>query len=216
MPRTHTTVLTHQSLVDIPEAELVTRLLSDAHWRSRIIGLHGIPSDVLVLPSVPLVDFPGGPTGDIDLLLVPPALPSESIAAQVKRVKVHDDTFRTEAPNKLREIAKGARQANLLAQLGFSQVYYFVFVVVDSRIRNEGRISYEGLTPGLTAKLDAAITVQGLDPGVGLVHFEFVQPMDDEPLGAGTYGGKLKRLAAPATLPTHVTEWVIEVVKRHA
>ena len=216
MPNPAPGVLMHQSLANIHEPDLVARLLRDPHWRSRIIGLHGIPSDVLALPTVTLDGFPGAPEGDIDALLIPPNTPSEAIGVQIKRIKVQDDTFRTEAPNKLHELAKGTRQANLLAQLGFCQVFYFVFIVVDSRLQNGGRRSYEGLTSNLRAKLDAAVSVDGLDTRVGLAQFEFVQPLDDEPLGAGTFRGRLIRRAVPAIQPTHVTEWIMEVVRRHA
>lgn len=206
--------LTHPSLANIPESELITKLLSNIQWRHRIIGIEGIPSNVLALPNISLNGLPNTPSGDIDILLVPPGLASQSIAVQVKRIKVQDDTFRTESPNKLQEIPKGIRQANLLAQIGFAQVYYFVFVVVDSRLRNGGHITYEGLTSTLRSKLDEVISVNGLEPRVGLMHFDFIQPIDDEPLGAGSYRARLKRLATSAIQPQHITDWITEVASR--
>jgi hypothetical protein len=40
------------------------------------------------------------------------------------------------------------------------------------------------------------------------VHFEWVQPMDRPPLELATYGGSLENLAARATQPLELTEWL--------
>ena len=92
--------LRHKSLVDIPEGELVERLMGEPHWRERVVGLHGISSDVGVYLEVPLHGLPGEPKGDIDILLVPPGRPDFSTAVQVKRVKVGKSTFHTGMPGK--------------------------------------------------------------------------------------------------------------------
>jgi len=161
---------------------------------------------------VPLIDFPKALSGDIDILLVPPDRAELSIAIEVKRVKVAATAFAGGRPNKLKEIAKAYQQANRLAEAGFSQVYCFLLVVVDSRSNNEGRFSYEGLTTSLKQLIDTAISIEGLNDRVGLVHFEFVQPIDDEPLGSGTYGGDMKRLAIPVDQPEEVTAWIARLL----
>ena len=76
-----------------------------------------------------------------------------------------------------------------MKRLGFAQVYLYVLQVVDSRKQNDGLYKYDGATPELRAAIDAAVSPQGLEPRVGLVRHEFVQPMDHEPLEFGTYGG---------------------------
>ena len=58
-----------QSLASIPEDSLVQHLLSDRHWRSRLLGIRGIPDDVLTIQLVLLVGAPGGFEGDVDILL---------------------------------------------------------------------------------------------------------------------------------------------------
>src|SRR5205807_941816 len=103
--------------------------------------------------------------------------PDLAIAIEAKRVKVRSGRL-----NKLHDFKKGVRQANLLARIGFSQVYLFVFVVVDSREQNAGRMSYDGTDSYLRSVIEQAISVSDLDPRVGLMHYEFVQPMDHAPL----------------------------------
>lgn len=187
--------------------------MSDVHWRQRVIGLHGIPEDVVDYLEVPLKGL-GQLKGDIDILLVPPGRPECSTAIQVKRVKVSATGFKTGFPNKLSELSKLKEQANPLAEIGFWQVYSFVLVVVDSRNNNGGTFSYEGLTSALRIKIDSAISIEALARRVGLVRFEFVQPIDDRPLGAGTYFLHPKRMAQTISQPEEVTAWVQQAIKR--
>jgi hypothetical protein len=201
----------YNSIADFKETDLILQLLADEHWRQRLIGLNGIPDDSDLYPEVSL-DGLEGLEGDIDLLLVPPGKPEYSTAIQVKRVKVNESSFATDAPNKLAELKKLKQQANPLDHVGFWQVYCFVLVAVDSRSHNAGAFSYAGLTPSLRAKINDAISLESLSVRVGLVHFEFVQPIEDRPLGAGTYFVRPKRVAKTLPQPSNVTEWVRQAV----
>ena len=206
------THLLHRSVADVDESELVKTLMAHVHWRERTISLHGIPDGAEPYLKVLLKGLPNDPRGDIDILLVAPSLAWQAVAMEVKRIKVHGGTFQTEMPNKLKELAKGAEQAKLLADIGFSQVYYLVCVVVDSRANNNGRNTFEGLTPVLNAKIDNAIASIELDRRVGLVHCEFVQPMDHQPFTTGTSHTHLVRPALRAVQPEAVSDWVEGVV----
>ena len=203
----------HDSIADIEEKDLIRHFAADEHWRQRLLGLYGIPDDVVLYPEVPLEGLQDL-EGDIDLLLVSPGRPEFSTAIQAKRVKVSGSSFATDAPNKLPELRKLKHQANPLARVGFWQVYCFVLVAVDSRSNNAGAFSYAGLTPSLRAKINDAISLESLTDRVGLVHFEFVQPIDDRPLGAGTYFVRPKRMAQTRAQPADVTAWVKQAILR--
>jgi len=198
----------HASLADIPERELVAKLMSDMQWRERLVGIHGIPFNAEFALEVPLDGLPHDPKGDIDILLAAPSHPEVSTAVQVKRVKVSGGSFPSGNPNKLGELGMGYRQANLLWEIGFSQVYIFILVVVDSRSINKQLPSYGGLTPDLRAKIENVISTEGLLPSIGLLRYEFVQPMDAAPLSVGTFASGLIRLATEQTQPSDVTNWV--------
>lgn len=200
--------LENESIADIQEADLVDRLLGDDHWRSRLLGIRGIPSTSQPIPRVPLTGLPKEVKGDVDILLVPPDCPREAIAIEVKRIKVGLQAIRSGRPNKMQEFEKGVRQANLLAGVGFSQVYLWVLVVVDTREQNAGRYAYDGLCPNLSSKISQLIRPMGLHPRIGLIHYKFVQSMDDVPLGLGTYVGQLVRPAQRIDQPAEVTAWV--------
>jgi len=119
----------HDSLAGVPEPELVRRLLADTHWRGRLLGLHGIPTDANNYPEVLLDDL--GKKGDVDILLVNPSRPEFATAIQAKRIKVAAQTFQTGKPNRLVAVAELHRQANLLVELGFWQVLCYAIVAVE-------------------------------------------------------------------------------------
>jgi len=206
----------YSSIADIPEARLIKLLIMDRQWHSRILGIKGIQSNSTPLLSVPLRGLPGNPSGDIDILLVVPGRPDLATAIEVKRIKVGAAAFQTGGPNKLRGFKEGVRQANTLAKIGFSQVYLYIFVVVDSREQNTERISYKGLSLELKSWIEQNISPRELVQRVGLMHFEFVQPMDDEPLGVGTFSGHLVRLADSMSQDPEVTAWVAQQIAANA
>jgi len=115
-------------------------------------------------------------------------------------------------PNKLHEVKKACTQANDLEKLGFAYVFLFVLIVVDSRSLLEGReISYDGPTPELESKIDAAISqhTRNLHQRVGIVEHQFVQSMDEPPqLGGSTSSGHLRHPATAVSQPPALTAWI--------
>ena len=47
-----------------------------------------------------------------------------------------------------------------------------------------------------------------MDPTVGLMKFEWVQPMDRPPFELSTHGGDLRELAKSTEQPRELTEWL--------
>lgn len=199
-----------QSIANITESHLVQELLAHPQWRSRLLAIRGIPDDVHASTNVSLLNAPGnnGKGGDVDILLCSPGRPDLATAVTVKRFKVRPPAFDTEQPNKLGGFKKAVQQANQLAKFGFAQVYLFILVVVDSREQNNGRIGYIGLSAKLKNVIEQAISLGGLHQRIGLMRYYFVQPMDDAPLGTGTYQAHLIRMATEVTQPTALTDWV--------
>lgn len=197
----------YESLAAVPEGELVRRLLSASHWRERILGIHGIPDGVKHFPEVNLAGLDA--VGDVDILAVDPATPHLATAIQVKRVRVSERSFDVGGkPNKLKEVLNLNRQTSLLVKLGFWQVFAFVFVVVDSRVRNVGHYRFDGLTTELRRKIEQGITMQGLAVQAGCIVYELTQPMEDHPLSTGTFWGHVHRMPTCSPQSAEVTKWV--------
>src|SRR4029434_4914820 len=84
-----------------------------------------------------------------DILVVPRDTPELATAIQVKRLGVQvggADQPRLEAigGRAQRLFDEGVAQTSWDQRLGFSQVYLWMFILVDSREQNEGRYTYQG------------------------------------------------------------------------
>jgi hypothetical protein len=200
----------HPSLAEIPESDLIDMLITSPITRDSFLGMKGVPDQPLYRTNIPHREVPGGDQGDVDLLLWNPDRPHEATAVEAKRIKTKASTFMTGTPNKLHEIEKACTQANKLEALGFAHVFLFVYIVVDSRALLEGRkISYDGPTPEIQAKIDAAMSqhTRHLRPRVGIVEHTFIQSMDKPP-DFGSGGGHFRRPATPVSQPPALTAWI--------
>jgi len=206
-------MLANVSIGEIHEDDLARRLMKDRYWRSSVIGLNGIPDGSVDRQCVKLEGVPaeGCDQGDVDILLCAPNRPDRAIAVQVKRLKVRPEAFSGGQPNGLGNLKEGARQANVLARIGFAQVYLYVFIVVDCRGQNPGEeASYAGAPAKFKNLIERSVSATGLDldPRVGLLQYEFVQPTDDPPLGVGGSVATLVRPAQEVVQTGALTEWL--------
>jgi hypothetical protein len=209
--------LLHDSIAKIPEKDLIARVLNDVHYRDTLFNIKGMfTKGARILEQIELRHFRKELAGEIDILVVPDGHPELSTAIQVKRFKAivgmdeqGIDDAEVGHPNRFQElIAKGIQQANETKRVGFSQVYLWVFVAVDTRARNNGWYTYDGPDSLLNSRIHQAISPVGLDPTVGLMKFEWVQPMDRPPFELSTHGGSLDRLAESTRQPSELTEWI--------
>lgn len=215
----------HESITEILEEPFINKILNDLHYRSDLFNIKNLDAEgALIKPRVQLREYRKHLIGDIDILIVPRGKPERSTAFQVKRfplkVEKHEDD--DPDPPALREqkrkqrisrmqrlFQKGITQANYAAQVvGFSQVYLCAFVLADTRRVNGGRYTYDGPDSSLRSEIDYALSPVGLDPRVGVMHYEWVQPMDRPPLELATYGGSFQKLATRTTQPAELTEWL--------
>lgn len=203
----------HPSVAAIPESELVRRVFADPHTRGHVLDIHGFPESPIWRLEVPM-DGLQGRRGDVDVLAWNEARPENALAMEVKRFKAELTGSQDDKINKMQEYEKGTRQANRLADIGFSLVWLVVFVLVDSRRQNAeaiaaGKTVYEGLSPQLYGMVNSSLSTAALDARVGVMHIEYVQSMDDTPLfGVGTAGVHLVRMGSASMQPPAVTEWV--------
>lgn len=209
--------LLHDSIADIPEKDLVAKVLNDLHYRQILFNVKGMFTEgAQILEQVELRHFRKDLTSEVDILVLPAGHPEQATAIQVKRFKAKvglDEAGFDEAitghPKRFQELfEKGVQQANESKRVGFSQVYLWVFVAIDTRKRNSGRYTYDGADSLLRSRIQQAISPVGLDPRVGLMEFEWVQPMDRPPFELSTHGGHLERLAESSTQPAELTDWL--------
>lgn len=200
---------TQPSIADIAEDKLVERLFADPLWGTEFFELAGMPRGMVNRQRVLLDTAPGNFKGDIDVLRCVPDHPEQAVAYQLKRIKFGMDQLRNGTPTKLRDFSKLAQQANLVARMGFWQVYAYVVVVVDAREQNAGKgTTYAGLSSKLKSLVYSAVSTQPLDERVGLGILDFTQPMDYTPFMVGSHGLHLKRPSKPTTQSEELTRWI--------
>lgn len=197
--------LVHPSIADIREDEFVEILVR----RREAFDVFGLPRNPAYKTRVLLNDAPGGFRSDIDVLLCDPKEPRETAAFEVKRIKFGLSAFRADGsvvPNKLREVEKAIAQANRLAKIGFWKVFLYIIVVVDSRGRNAGRVTYAGLSAREKSMLELYLRMDKLQLRVGFNLLDFTQPMDGVPLIVGSHGMHIRRMPQAEKQSAALTE----------
>ncbi len=197
------------------------RIVSDILWGREFFQFYGMPSGMVPRQCVSLLSAPGAPKGDIDVLFSAPSLPEQAVSYQVKRIKFGINQLRNGTPGKLEEFKKLAQQANLLARMGFWQVYAYVIVVVDAREQNAedqnaGKVTFEGLSSQMGSKVYSAVSsaTQLFDARVGFGVMDFTQTMDSAPFTVGTHGLDIRRFSKPAQQSEELTNWVAGIFSK--
>lgn len=178
------------SATDVHEAELA-RWLFTASVSSRLIAeeLGLIPEMQLAfrMDTQVLVSTARGP-GDIDVLAVNGMHPEQTVAVEVKRVKMSSDSYLTSQPNKLQELEKGCKQVGLLREIGFHRSYLLVVVVADGREQTEVGFPFRGPTPALVEAVKGKLRSLTFHPDVGVAVVEVTQPIDRNIQDSGAIG----------------------------
>ena len=209
----------HESITEIGEHDFVAMLLRDLHYRNSYLNIHGLEADDAVIwKDVPLRKFRKHLPGDVDILVVPTGRAEQGAAIQVKRFKLKIESDDADYTLQIKGMAdlfeKGVQQANSDAALGFSQVYLWIAVLIDSRIRNAGRLTYDGPDSTLRSQIKNTISTAKLHPRVGLIENEFVQGMDRPPFELSSSGLSLDRKATSVEQPEELTRWLSTLKER--
>jgi hypothetical protein len=211
----------HDSLAKIPEDKLVDRIVTDLLWGREFFQFHGMPSGMVSRQCIPLNNAPGNPKGDIDVLFCAPDLPEQTVAYQIKRIKLGINQLRNGTPSKMAEFKKLAQQTNLISRMGFWQVYADVIVVADAREQNaeaqrSGKLTFEGLSSELRSLLYSAVSsaIPLFDNRIGVGVMEFIQTMDSEPFTVGSHALHVRRFCESATQSDELTKWVADVFSK--
>jgi hypothetical protein len=211
----------HASITVTQEHALVDRLLAEpVGWNRLFIG--GFPTDGVGLKRVPLGDVPAKPhnKGDVDILLVGENRPEDSVAIEAKRLTVTAAAVQTLSVYNLGELKKAVEQANRLAHIGFSQAFLYLFVLIDTRERNEQNArteSWDGAPMEIRGMIETEVRMRQpeLDPRVGLFVLSFTQPVDDAPFDVGSFHGNLSQSVTAVQQSLELTKWVAEKVVSH-
>jgi hypothetical protein len=204
----------HDSIANVHEGKLVEYLLAVPYWRQWMFGHYGIPDSPIYKERVPLNTAPGGLPlqGDIDVMLCASGHLEETVAYQVKRVKVSASQLRAKTLGKLQDLKKAVRQTNQLVDVGFWKVYLYIFALIDARELNlleDDRLHFNEIKHKISFAIGNSIG--NLNGRAGVFEVELVQLTDNQPTTFDQAGGHLRRQATAARQSYELTKWIGEV-----
>lgn len=204
-----------ESVAEIQEGRLLRLLAQDPMLQNWILPPDGTDGSRRLFETQ-LADLTArdpAVRGDVDLLVVRPGHADEASAVQFKCVKVDSDTFQTGLPNRVGEISKLARQANLLVTVGFHRVSASVLVLVDSR-GIPGFNPWFGSAPiSVIQAVDSAVATAGFHPAVWVESIEICQPFNEDFRHKGTTSGRRLRHGSVQLQSADVTTNVRRLVE---
>lgn len=167
------------SIGTIPEASLAEHLLSRHELAQRRI-LDSLKLEGVIEPAFGIKDpfLPPGNShpGDIDALLIPEDV-RDTVAVEVKRIKVTTLPDGTDKLNKLGRIAHGAAQARDLAAIGFPSTWYLLACVVDAAESPSANLLCRGATRSTLDTISETLRACRDDlRDVGVLFLQLVQP----------------------------------------
>lgn len=197
-----------QSVADVGEHEIVSWLFGDNPSRSRLLDELGLDANTVLYLRVSqqkllLRDGPG----DVDVLAIPQANPSQSTAIECKRIKSPAPVVAEQAgePNKLHQLKKAVIQANLLARAGFHRVILLLVVEVDAQTQQAANLLVKGLSGRQAKRVRSASSLSALHWEVGLVCVEIVQPSPRSYRTTGGMGVEVVKAVTARTQPETLT-----------
>ncbi len=201
------------SSTTIPEKTLVRWLFSGPHVRglAESVGF-GTQWQYELEVNKPVVPQRRGYISELDALVLVDSNPDFAIAFECKRLTVDDMVFDTEEMvGGLPRLKKGVRQANVLYQLGFHQVYLLGLIEVDSRLRSGGSWVGGGIPRSLFEKIVRFPGREKLRDEIGLIFLEIDQPVDKDVRSGGGIGLRPVRLATArrqeSSLSHRIVQW---------
>ena len=208
------------NITELRESALVRLMMTRAG--EMVFSELGLPPAAFYRCDV-VEPFYSNAQGDLDLMLWDAARPQEAVAVECKRVKVRTLDANNDHLNKLEGVAEGVGKANRLYQkFMFYQTYLMVMTAVDASRQDEANIPCRGISStrspdyGETQTLRKIIEFPErdiLNPHVGIVFVEFVQPTKVSFDRCGCLGIYVDRTAQPRTQLENVTNRLLSLIR---
>lgn len=165
-----------ESIDHTHEREILRWLASRADLLPLLLGSIGLNGPVAFDAAVTTPFRPRHKSCDIDLLAVPTEDPRSAVAIQAKRFKVtHGESGDSVSldGSKLDDLI---RQCNETRAWGFDRVSGLVVVMMDGQRHPAASLPYRRSSPDTFRHLYQFVKSRPLEPGIGMVFMEIVQP----------------------------------------
>lgn len=147
--------------------------------------------------------------GDLDILIVDPINPGETIVLECKRIKIKIEEDQTEKVNKVEDLKELIGQVNVRIKRGFHKVYLTVMIVCDGRNKIANNILFNHASSKTLESIYTHPYLNKLDPRAGILFLEPSQLTSKDfnlQAGCGIYE---MRKPTPQLQPTDLTKKIV-------
>lgn len=200
-----------QRLNSLSEQELVKLILSKPDQRELLLedamNIGRKEYDVFTEIQHSIV-HPNERPGDVDMIAIPIADPKQSVAFEVKKVKVTVHENGSETVNRDNQIElKGIDQANGLLKKGFHKVYLVILLVTDAQYKTGKSMPFR--YGDQIHQLYKSQRYSGLHQNVGVILVEMTEPTEASFNFTFSYGVNHYKDAQGQEQPAELTEKLI-------
>ena len=195
-----------QSILDIKESE-VTRFIVE-HFGYDLSKVLGINKKVkIIYEAEEIIE-----NGDLDILIVDPTNPGDTILLECKRIKIKIEEDQSEKVNKVEDLKALVGQANNRIKRGFHKVYLTVLIVCDGRNKIANNILFNHASSKTLESIYTHPYLDKLDQKAGKL---FLEPSQltakdyNRQAGCGIYE---MRKSTPQTQPKDLTKKINSLV----
>lgn len=164
------------------------------------------PSQIHFAVSDPIIDNRQEKPGDIDVLVCALNQPNLAVAFECKRLRIKPETFQTLQIGGLPGLDESIHQVRGLRRIGFSRCFLLVFMAVDGHEQVNFSFLDASPTPSLIQAFDRALDKLPIDPEIGMVCIELVQPTVKDFCLTGGSGVRVLRPAGFQSQPATLTK----------
>jgi hypothetical protein len=197
------------SILDGKESEISEFIVK--HFSYDLFNVLGINTNVKVVYKAESIIE----NGDLDILIVDPIRPANTIILECKRIKVKIEEDQSEKVNKVEELKVLVGQVNDRIKRGFHKVYLTVLIVCDGRNKIANNIFFNHASSKTLESIYTHPYLDTLDPKAGLLFLEPSQlTAKDYNLQAGC-GIYEMRKPTPQQQPKDLTKKINSLVSQN-
>jgi hypothetical protein len=189
------------------ESMIVKWLVSQECFKSMLLNELDLPDCTKFYKNLtkPFITTPYNNPGDLDILLINPDQPQNSIAIECKKVNVFKYSGQDKI-NKINKVKKSVKQTKGLLEMGFYNVYLAVIIGTFGSKHTEANLLYRGIGEQKFQELYDFPDRENLDSRVGIMFVEVVQPTGNSLNQTGIISLCIDRFAEKQEQSKSITE----------
>ncbi len=198
-------------LIDMSESQTINWLMKNLGVRNLL--LHALTSNENANYKTEVKNTFSSKPGDFDIIFWCDSWYEKIVLCEVKRIKVRIDSKDYEIYNKFQGIIYGIKQACSASKIGFFRAYFIVITQIDSKEKKSTNI-FKTAKEGLHTKIYQIIIDNHLEPTVGIIFIDIVQPTYEDIDRRANIGLAVLKEAEPMKQKISITNKIKEILEK--